>query len=381
MGRLAKAGLGLAAAAGAYLAVRNLWVQREVSLRDHVVLITGGSRGLGLLMAEEFTRQGARLAICARDAVELERARHMLERLGAEVLAIPCDVSDQGAVERMVAEVESHYGRIDVLVNNAGIIQVGPLETMTAEDFETMMGIVFFGAVYTTLAVLPGMRERRYGRLVTIDSIGGRVATPHLVPYDAAKFALRGFSEGIRTELAQDGITVTTVLPGLMRTGSPVNALFKGQKEGEFTWFSIADSLPLLSMDARKAAERIVGACRRGEAEITLTARAKIIGLLHDLAPGLTMDLFTLANRFLPKADGAGIDAARGMDLVSPLAPSWLTHWTNEAAKRTNQFGGQHRPNPAHAARIGFRQEEEAAQPMGGFPRQGEAPGLPLSRE
>ncbi len=355
MRALGRAGVWGLTAVGATLAIRMLRDRRRASLDDQVVLITGGSRGLGLLMAHAFAREGCRLAICARDPLELERARDALQRRGAEVLAVPCDVSRQDQVERMVAAVEEHYGRIDVLVNNAGIIQVGPLATMTAQDFEQIMAINFFGAVYTTLAVLPGMRRRGYGRLVTIDSIGGRVATPHLVPYDASKFALRGFSEGIRTELAQDGIGVTTVLPGLMRTGSPVNALFKGRKEAEFTWFAIADSLPLLSMDARKAAERIVLACRRGEAEITLTARARIIGLLHDLAPPVAMQLLTIANRYLPKADGADREAARGMDLVSPLAPSWLTHWSNEAAKQNNQFGGQHPPNPAHAERIGLR--------------------------
>jgi NAD(P)-dependent dehydrogenase (short-subunit alcohol dehydrogenase family) len=355
MGRLARTGFWLAAAGGALVAVRRLRARRLSSLRDQVVLITGGSRGLGFLMAQEFARQGGRIAICARDPIELARARLALRAQGAEVLAIRCDVSRQDQVERMVADVEAHYGRIDVLVNNAGIIQVGPLATMTAEDFETVMAINFFGAVYTTLAVLPGMRERGYGRLVTIVSIGGRVATPHLLPYDASKFALRGFSEGIRTELAQDGITVTTVLPGLMRTGSPVNALFKGQKAREFTWFAIADSLPLLAMDARKAAERIVLACRRGETEITLTARARIIGLVHDLAPPVAIGLLTLANRLLPKADGAGTDSARGMDLVSPLAPSLLTYWTNEAAKRNNEYGGQHGPSAAHAERVGLR--------------------------
>ncbi|MNR94182.1 putative ketoacyl reductase [compost metagenome] len=355
MKTLGKTAFWLTLAGGVALAATRLGAKREASLADHVVLITGGSRGLGLLMAEEFARQGARIAICARDTLELDRARQRLEAMGAEVLAIPCDVSRQDQVESMVAEVEERYGRIDVLVNNAGIIQVGPLATMTAQDFEAIMAVNFFGAVYTTLAVLPGMRQRGYGRLVNIDSIGGRVATPHLIPYDAAKFALRGFSEGIRAELAQDGISVTTVLPGLMRTGSPENALFKGRQAAEYTWFAIADSLPLFSMDANRAAERIVQACRRGEAEIVLTLRAKVIGLLHDLAPSFTMGLFSIANRFLPQPDGAGKVAARGMDLVSPLAPSWWTHWTSDAAKRTNQFGGGHVPHPEHAERMGLK--------------------------
>jgi NAD(P)-dependent dehydrogenase (short-subunit alcohol dehydrogenase family) len=354
MGKVAKAGLWLAVAGGAYLAYRRFRKQPAYTLEDQVVLITGGSRGLGLEMARVFAREGARLAICARDPLELERARQELEERGAEVLALVCDVSREEAVQRMVADVEAHYGRIDVLVNNAGIIQVGPLACMSPRDFEEIMGVIFYGALYTTFAVLPGMRRRGSGRLVNIVSIGGRVAVPHMIPYDAAKFALRGFSEGLRTELAASGITVTTIMPGLMRTGSPVNALFKGKQEWEFSWFAIADSLPLLAMDSQKAAERIVLACRRGEAEVTLTARARLMGLAHDLAPSLTMGALTFANRLLPRPDGAGSQSARGMDLVSPIAPSFLTHWTNEAAKRNNEFGGVHQPDPRHAERIGL---------------------------
>lgn len=363
MGKFGKTRSWLLALGGAYLAYR--WYQRRnaSSLQDQVVLITGGSRGLGLELARVFAAEGARLAICARDAQELSVASAELEERGAEVLALVCDVADPEAVTRMVAEVEAYYGRLDVLVNNAGIIQVGPIACMTPRDFEEIMDIVFKGALYATFAALPGMRRRGYGRLVNIVSIGGRVPVPHMIPYDAAKFALRGFSEGLRTELAADGIHVTTILPGLMRTGSPVNALFKGRQEWEFTWFAIADSLPLLSMDSRKAAERIVLACRRGETEVTLTARARLMGLAHDLAPSLTLGALSLANRLMPRANGAGHETARGMDLVSPLAPSFLTHGTNEAAKRNNQFGGMHVPDPRHAARIGLPIASEAAEP------------------
>src|SRR5204863_5194639 len=122
--------------------------------------------------------------------------------------------------------------------------------------------------LFTTLSVLPAMRRQGEGRIVNISSIGGKIAVPHLLPYDASKFALTGFSEGLRAELLKDGIYVTTVCPGLMRTGSPRNADFKGQHEAEYAWFSIGDSLPGMSMSAEAAAERIVTAFRQGEAEV-----------------------------------------------------------------------------------------------------------------
>ena len=214
-----------AASVGAVMGLRALR-REQVSFEGRTVLLTGGSRGLGLVLARQFAREGARLVLCAREEVELARARNELEAAGAEVLALPCDVRDRVQVEAMVAQVHERFGAVDVLVNNAGLIQVGPLESMTEEDFAEAMDVHFWGPLYTTLAVLPEMKLRGWGRIVNVSSIAGRVSVPHLLPYSASKFALVGLSDGLRSELAQDGILVTTVCPGLMRTGSPPNAFF-----------------------------------------------------------------------------------------------------------------------------------------------------------
>src|SRR5512133_386878 len=150
----------------------------EADISGQVVLITGGSRGLGFLLAREFGFQGCRVAICARDEIELQRAKTDLERLGVNVLTVRCDVSDRARGERMGATVTRQWGGVDILVNNAGIIQVGPIEAMTVEDFEQAMGIMYWGVLYPTLAVLPQMRERHNGRIVNITSIGGKVSVP-----------------------------------------------------------------------------------------------------------------------------------------------------------------------------------------------------------
>lgn len=339
--------------AGAAVSAAVLARRPAAGLRGRVVLITGGSRGLGLLLAREFGREGCRVAICARDAVELDRARSDLEARGVEVLATPCDVARRAEVERWVAGVEQAFGAIDVLVNNAGVIQVGPVGAMTLEDFEHAMDVNFWGAVHVTFASLP--RMRRGARIVNVTSIGGKVAIPHLLPYGCAKFALVGFSEGLRAELAGEGIRVTTIVPGLMRTGSPVNALFKGQQEKEFTWFSLGDAAPLTAMAGQRAARRIVLAARRGEAEVTLTWQAKLLRLTHGLFPGATAELLGWINRILPGAVGS-TEAARGMELATPLSPSPLTAPMNRAARENNEYGGHHEPSPEHAARVGLTQ-------------------------
>jgi short-subunit dehydrogenase len=326
-----------AAGAGAVLAIRALARKAAgYDMRGRVVLITGGSRGLGLVMARELAREGAQLAICARDAEELTRAYEDLN-WRTRVLALPCDVTDRAQVEGLVRAVEDHYGRIDVLINNAGVIQVGPMEVMTLEDYEEAMRIHFWAPLYTTLAVLPEMRRRREGRIVNISSIGGKISVPHLLPYSASKFALVGLSEGLRAELAKDGVVVTTVCPGLMRTGSPRNATFKGRHQAEYAWFAISDALPVTSMKAERAARQVIAACKRGDAEVVLTIQAKLAALFHGVFPGLTADILGVVNGMLPEAGGIGTARAKGKESLSDLAPSWLTMLSDNAARENNE--------------------------------------------
>lgn len=326
----------LAAASLALILVWR-WLPKY-NFENRTVLLTGGSRGLGLIMARQLVQQGAKLAICARDELALERARKELEELGGDVLAVGCDVTDKAQVDEMVAEVRSHFGKIDALINNAGTITVGPMEEMTLEDYEAAMKLHFWAPLYTTLAVLPEMRQRKEGRIVNISSIGGKVSVPHLLPYSASKFALTGFSEGLRAELAKDGIVVTTVCPGLIRTGSPYNAQFKGQHRAEFTWFSISDSLPIISMSAERAARQILAACRRGDAEIVTSLIAQLAAKFHDLFPGLTASIAGFVNNFLPSPGGIGTKHAKGKDSTSDLSPSELTALSDRAAYQNNQF-------------------------------------------
>jgi NAD(P)-dependent dehydrogenase (short-subunit alcohol dehydrogenase family) len=323
---------------GAWCLWRYLNREPAYSLRGKNVLITGGSRGLGLLLAREAHRQGARVAICARDAEELDRAYDDLASAGAHVLAIPCDVTQQAEVTAMVNEVLRRWGRIDVLINNAGIIAVGPVETMTLEDFEQAMAVNFWGPLYTIHAALPAMRRRRAGRIVNISSIGGKVSVPHLLPYSASKFALTGFSEGLRSEVADVGIVVTTVCPGLMRTGSPRNATFKSRHEEEYAWFKLSDSLPLLSMSAERAARQIIAACRNGEAEVVLSLPAKLAVKFHDLFPGTTTDLLGLVDHFLPGPGGVGTAPVLGKYSESGWSKNVLTALTDRAAEQNNQI-------------------------------------------
>ncbi|MFQ6196527.1 SDR family NAD(P)-dependent oxidoreductase [Streptomyces sp. NPDC000405] len=318
-------------------------VHREGRLDGQAALVTGSSRGLGLLIARELARRGCSVMLCARDAAELKRAEAFVRESrgnGARVRSVTADVTGPGVALELVDATTGAFGGLDVLVNNAGVIQVGPLGAMTEDDFRSAMETMYFAPLRLTLAALEGMRERGHGRIVNISSIGGRIPAPHLLPYDAAKFAAAGLSQGLRAELAQEGISVTTVLPGLMRTGSHRGARFSGQAGREYAWFAAAAALPLLSMDAERAARAIVRAAERGRPELVLTALAKVGVRLHGVAPATTTRALSLAARLLPGPGPdprhlvPGHEAAHETDSA---ALGRLTVLNDRAADRYNQ--------------------------------------------
>ncbi len=328
----------LAAGTGALLAARA--VSRKITAYDFnnkTVLITGGSRGLGLVMARQLAAEGARLVLCARDEMELENARIELAGKGADVLVLKCDVTVQQQVTDMITNVQNEFSPIDVLINNAGIIHAGPVTEMTTEDFEEAINTHYWGPIHTILAVLPGMKVRGGGMILNIASIGGKISVPHLVPYSASKFAMVGLSEGLRAELKQYNIQVTTATPGLIRTGSPRHAIMKGQHKKEYALFKIMDSSPLTSMSAEATARKILDALRHGEAEVTTTLPAKFGALLHGLSPALMTDIFGFMNRLLPGEGGIGKNRAMGYESESELSESFLTERTQRAAQRNNE--------------------------------------------
>jgi NAD(P)-dependent dehydrogenase (short-subunit alcohol dehydrogenase family) len=301
------------------------------------VVITGASRGLGLVLARRISDEGANVILCARDEAELNRAVGDLQQRGANVTSFVCDVTDAESIRSTVRQIVNDWGPVDVLVNNAGIIQCGPMETMTCDDYGESMKTHFYGPLNMVEAVLPEMRNRREGRIVNISSIGGLLSVPHLLPYCASKFALVGYSLGLTAEAAKDGIVVTTICPGLMRTGSPRNATFKGQHRAEYGLFKISDSLPIVSMSAKRAARQIVDACRYGTAFKVLGCPAKLSAKIAALAPGLTATALGLVNRVLPEGRRGSLPR-RGYESESPLSESWLTALTQRAAVRNNEL-------------------------------------------
>ena len=310
-------------------------------LRDKVVVITGGSRGLGLVLARYICARGGNVALIARDPEELARAKTDLAPRGGKALTIQCDLLDAGQIRSAVRQIIDRFGKIDILINNAGIIEVGPLEHIRPEDFDRAMRLHFWAPLELISQIVPEMRIWGGGRIVNISSIGGKIAVPHMASYSASKFALTGLSDAVRAELARDNIHVTTVAPGMMRTGSHVNAKFKGKHDKEFAWFAVSAGAPLLSMNANRAARKILAACRRGQPSLILTfaARAAILG--NALFPNLTGYAMKFANRLLPGAGGEEGNKSRAGSQLRRLTPEQLTKLADRATEKNNEVSSK----------------------------------------
>jgi short-subunit dehydrogenase len=218
-------------------------------------------------------------------------------------------------------------------------MEVGPLASMTVEDFEGAMETHFYGPLYATMAVIPEMRRRRHGRIVNISSFGGLIPIPHMLPWTASKYALTGFSEGLRAELTHDNVLVTTACPGLIRTGSIRHAEFKGHALAEYRWFSFSTSFPLATISAERAARRIVRACAQGKAMLQLTPKAIMSSRLNALFPDFTSELLDLFDRFLPRSQGELPEGKiEGADLEPPRGGSLLERLNRFAAMRLNEY-------------------------------------------
>ena len=324
-------GTGLLTAA----AVRG---KRHFRLAGKVCVVTGGSRGLGLEISRQLVDRGASVAICARDEEELAEARDELGREG-DVFAAPCDVTDDADVKRFVSQVREHFGRIDVLVNNAGIIVVGPAETMTMDDYDHVMAINHRGPLRMMLEVLPEMTRRGAGRVVNVASIGGLMPMAHLAAYCASKHALVGLTTAMRPDLVRRGVYLSLVCPGGVATGSTRHALYKGDVGDEYAWFAAADNIPGVAASPRTVARAVLRAIETGDAVRVTPPIFRPQPMFHGAFPGVHTELIALAGRGMPDHDGpdwAGGERVPGHAIDEGLPP--VLQQRQEAAEaRYNQ--------------------------------------------
>ncbi|MBV2362944.1 SDR family NAD(P)-dependent oxidoreductase [Streptomonospora nanhaiensis] len=332
-----------AAAAGTAAVAATAWraLPRPADLTGHTALVTGGSRGLGLLIARELGTAGCRVLVCARSGDELDTAVDDLRGRGIDAHGLACDLRVEREIAALTARVSGEFGPLDILVNNAGIIRVGPAATMSDEDVAEALDLMFWAPYRLTRAFLPELRERS-GRVVTVTSIGAKVSVPHLLPYSVGKFAEAAFAEGMDAETAGD-VRFTTVVPGLMRTGSHMGAEFTGRPGAEYAWFALLSGLPVLSMDAERAARAIVRGMRQGRRYIVLTPAARVAMAAKGVAPGLVQTALRATGAVLPGGPEGRLETGeQARERTGPVL-RLLTRLNDTASRRFNQVP---RPRP-----------------------------------
>ena len=241
-------------------------------LEDQITIVTGASSGIGRATALALAEAGAHLVLAARSVAALQDVAHQIEALGREALVVPTDVTQRDQVEGLVARTLDRWGRVDLLVANAGqYVRCSATEVEVA-DLERSLAVNFFGVVYTILAVRSHMLARRRGHIVLMSSLDGKKGMPQDGPYAAAKFALAGFGEVLRQELAPHGICVTTVFPG--RVDTPMIESLR------VPW--VSPKIP-----AAAVARAVLRGIRRRRAEVIVPAIYGLLLPLNGLLPRL----------------------------------------------------------------------------------------------
>ncbi len=312
--------------------------RQAVDFRGRVVAITGGSRGLGLNLARQLASQGAKIALIARDVQELATAEREILALGAQCFTVSADIGIESEAEGAIERIAAHFGHLDALVNGAGIMQIGPLDNMAQSDFEAAMNINFWGGLWCARAAMPHLKKSGQGRIANIVSFGGQVAAPHMAPYTASKFAMKGFSDALRNEAARDGVLVTTVCPGPIRSGSHLQIKFKGQQAKEFRLLKMAIAIPGGAIEVESAARLIIEAMKKGVPSLIFPFPVFLLTAAYAVFPNLAGAILSLVTRFAPAPDSAnGDELIAGRDLQSEVPPSVLTRLADRAVEANNE--------------------------------------------
>ncbi|MGQ0605965.1 MAG: SDR family oxidoreductase [Candidatus Nitrosotenuis sp.] len=261
-----------------------------MSLKDKVVVITGASSGIGKATAIEFAKKGAKLALIARGREKLEELQKTLVKFNVEILIYPCDVSDKEQVKKMSDQVVEKYDKIDILVNNAGFAIYGTVSNLTIEEIESQMQTNYFGMIYCTKNFLPILQKQNSGHIVNVASVAASFGLPGIAPYCASKFAMLGFSEGLKHELRDTKIGVTVVSPIMVRTNFFDHPSF--------------DTMPKYSptsLDAKTVAKAIITASESSRLEIIVPSIVRIGVWLKHTMPFVINPIMGAAFRKLQK--------------------------------------------------------------------------------
>lgn len=264
---------------------REVVSRKMTQFSGKVVVITGAASGIGRALSVALTKRGARVAMVDLDRQGLAETARRVDEAGGTPCTYLVDVADRNAVHALAQEIESSFGGADIVINNAGVAQIARVEDLSYEDLEWVMNINFWGMVYGTKAFLPQLRAKGAGHIVNVSSIFGLIAVPHQAAYNAAKFAIRGFTEALRHELHGSSIHVSCVHPGGIKTNIVRNARFLQSAQATVREDAVSGFDLIAFSTPEKAAQIIIKGIERNKGRILVGPDARIIDWLQRLMP------------------------------------------------------------------------------------------------
>ncbi|MDF1781985.1 MAG: SDR family NAD(P)-dependent oxidoreductase [Alcanivoracaceae bacterium] len=276
------------------------------SLKDRVAVVTGAGSGIGRALAIELSAAGCKLALSDINEAAVKQVAAQLKEMGRPVIADRLDVADRDAFYAYADKVQAHYGQVNLIINNAGVALGSTVENTNYEDFEWLMGINFWGVVYGTKAFLPMIKQAGEGHIVNISSIFGLIGVPTQSAYNAAKFAVRGFTESLRMELELEGVNIscTSVHPGGIKTNIAKNARMGSDVEkmtGMDAEKSRQEFEKLFRTTPEEAAATIIKGIRGNKRRVLIGADAVAIDSMQRLLPTTYQRLMVSGQKMLAK--------------------------------------------------------------------------------
>ena len=253
--------------------------------KQSVAVITGAATGIGRALAARLADDGARLCLADINKTQLEVEAHGLRARGGEVVTYTVDVSDRRQMEAFANKAVDHFGRVDLLINNAGVALCGDVEEVSIADIEWVMGINFWGTVYGVKYFLPILKEQKKAYIVNLSSVFGMIAPPGEAAYSASKFAVRGFTEALKHELAGTSVQVSSVHPGGIRTGIAKTSRLGAGADPQKREVDAAKFEFLARTSPERAADRIIDGLLKGETRILIGRDASQIDWIQRALP------------------------------------------------------------------------------------------------
>jgi len=279
--------------------------KRQFTYQGKVVLVTGGARGLGYIMARQLVEEGAKVIICARDADQLDKAYVLLRNHGEVTYPYVCDITEKENIVQLAYFIKKRFGRLDVLINNTGTITINPIEQLPLNNYKKFIESHLWGPMQLVRVLIPLLSKSREAKIVNIFSVGGKISLAKSQPYDVNEIVHAVFYDNISRVITGKNIKLTAIYPEFKDQDLPVNLKLKGHSEQELAWSKFNESRPLISLYAENVGKQILKTAQIGKKTLTLPFPRELARIVNNINTELNLTLCQLVDHLVPHDSGS----------------------------------------------------------------------------